>query len=100
MPGWYGSTRRVRLPKDWPLIRARILARDGHACTWDDSGRRCGAPATDVDHIVPNDDHSDANLRALCRAHHQIKSSAEGGRAAQARRPKRTRPREAHPGLL
>lgn len=95
-----GSTRKARLPKDWPSIRKRILQRDGYACTWTNQGLRCGAPATDVDHIVNNDDDSDANLRALCSSHHRTKTSGEGGRAAQAKRIPRNRPQEKHPGLV
>lgn len=97
---WAGSTRRQRLPPDWPAIRRRILKRDGHACTWAENGIACGVRATDVDHIINNDDHSDTNLRALCSTHHRRKSSAEGGRAAQARRVPRKRPAERHPGML
>jgi len=97
---WTGSTRRDRLPKNWPAIRRRILKRDNYTCTWPTRGGTCGQPATDVDHIINNDDHSDSNLRALCSPHHQIKSSAEGGRAAQAKRIPRSRPQEKHPGLL
>lgn len=59
--------------------------------------------ATDVDHIRPGDDHSYANLRALCSWHHQKKSSSEGGEAkafAQRRIAKRFLRVEQHPGLL
>lgn len=95
---WAGSNRRARLPKNWPTIRARILRRDEHRCTWMTNGHRCTAPATDVDHRRPGDDHSDANLRSLCGPHHARKSAAEGGRAPHRRL--RRRPAEAHPGLL
>lgn len=95
-----GSSRRARLPKDWPTIRLRILKRDGYACTWPSRNGRCGAHATDVDHIVNSDDDQDANLRSLCRSHHKIKTGAEGGRAAQAKRIPRSRPAEKHPGML
>jgi len=67
---WAGSTRRARLPHDWPAIRARILERDGHSCMWVDNGRRCGAPANQVDHVQRGDNHDDLNLRALCSWHH------------------------------
>jgi len=56
-----GSTRA------WRSLRAQILARDRHRCTL------CGAPATEVDHIVRvidgGTDHP-SNLRALCRDCH------------------------------
>lgn len=75
-----------------------MLARDGQRC------RLCGAPATEVDHVVAGDDHSLANLRALCRRCHARKSATEGARAAaQARAVRRARYERApepHPGLV
>lgn len=96
---WAGSSRRDRLPADWPKIRNKVLKRDGRVC------HICHAPGADgVDHIVAGDDHSLENLAAI---HHNVapychraKSSAEGGRAAQAKRIPRSRPQEKHPGLL
>jgi 5-methylcytosine-specific restriction protein A len=87
---WEGSTRHDRLPPDWPAIRVRILARDGHRCQHHrvDLGRICG------------DDHSDGNLQALCPWHHRKKSGREGGLASGvARAAKRARETPAHPGL-
>jgi 5-methylcytosine-specific restriction enzyme A len=100
MPGgWAGSDRRERLPPDWRRIVARILARDNHQCQAPKlDGTLCLAPATQVDHIVPGDDHRDENLQALCRWHHGRKSSAEGN-AARTRPPTNRRPTERHPGL-
>ena len=104
MPGWENSDRRQRLPADWPVIRRRILRRDGRRCTVRDAyGVRCSEPATDVDHVLAGDDHRDANLRSVCRWHHQRKSSREGAaaRAVQWRRNnRRFRRSEAHPGLV
>lgn len=107
MRGWgclmpYGpqSARSVPLPKGWGVIRKRILKRDGFVCTWLDNGVRCCAPATDVDHIGDPDDHRDEVLRSLCSPHHRTRSSAQGGRAAQAKRIPRKRRQEAHPGFL
>jgi 5-methylcytosine-specific restriction endonuclease McrA len=97
---WDGSTRRSRLPKNWPLLRRRVLRRDNHSCQMPFSdGRLCGAEATDVDHIEPGDDHSMANLRALCAWCHARKSSAEGGRAAALTRVRIERPKPTHPAL-
>ncbi|GAU67317.1 hypothetical protein SSP35_04_04050 [Streptomyces sp. NBRC 110611] len=98
---WHGSDRRSRLPNDWPVRRLSVLKRDGFQCVafpWD-TGARCTAPATDVDHILPGDDHDPVNLQALCRWHHARKSSAEGA-AARGRRPSRRRPERPHPGQL
>ncbi|KOG26808.1 HNH endonuclease [Streptomyces viridochromogenes] len=104
MPNWSSSDRRERLPADWPKIRLRVLRRDGHRCTARDQyGERCEELATDVDHIVPGDDHRETNLRALCGFHHQAKSSREGALALAAQRRrigKRFKRTEAHPGLL
>lgn len=105
MPGWIGSDRRDRLPADWSRIRKRILRRDGYQCVHldPDSGERCTEHATDVDHIRPGDDHSETNLRSLCKWHHQKKSSHEGGVAlAEMRRRNEAKFRrhEAHPGDL
>lgn len=100
MPAWSTSTRRHRLPPNWSAIRARILQRDGHRCTWIEHGQRCAERGTDVDHIRPGDDHDDANLRTLCQTHHKAKSSSEGGKASARKRAKRTREPEPHPGLI
>lgn len=98
MPWGPSSGRTTPLPPNWPAIRRAILERDGHRCTATrgDTGTRCDAPATDVDHIDAPDDHRPANLRALCGHHHRRRTAAQGGRArSQRRRP--TTPK--HPGL-
>lgn len=77
-PAWSGSTRRRRLPKNWERTRARILRRGNHRCYI------CGGRATEVDHINPGDDHSEANLAAICAPCHRSKSAREG-RAARSR---------------
>jgi hypothetical protein len=48
--GWVGSGRRARLPSNWPAIRAAVLRRDGHQCTWVQDEQRCTQPAIEVDH--------------------------------------------------
>ena len=78
------SPRRKRLPADWERRRRVVLERDKGVCQWRLGEGICGVPATDVDHIVPNDDDSFLNLRALCRAHHMRKTGGEGN-AARAR---------------
>ncbi|KOV10358.1 HNH endonuclease [Streptomyces sp. XY431] len=99
---WSGSTRRERLPSDWPTRRQVVLRRDAWRCvavTRD--GDRCTEAATDVDHIRPGDDHSLDNLQALCRWHHGRKSAYEGVTARAARpRPGRARPVGRHPADL
>lgn len=72
----------------------------------------CGHdPAGDTDHLIRGDDHRIENLRPICGKRcarcaaehrtpcHVVKSSREGGQAAQAARPKRARPAERHPGM-
>jgi hypothetical protein len=94
------STRRKRLPKNWPTIRANVLRRCRRRCEHidDETGERCTALATEVDHREAGDDHSYANLQGLCSWHHARKTSAEGHRA-QGPKAKLRRPSEPHPGL-
>ena len=61
-------------------LRRQVLERDGHTCQWLDDAGICGAPATDVDHVIPRaaggtDDP--ANLRAICARHHRAKTGRE-----------------------
>jgi hypothetical protein len=104
--GWAGSTRRSRLPANWPALRKQRLELDGYQCTAAlPSGIRCPAAATEVDHVqAMTDDHSLDALRSLCGPHHRAKSAAEGGQAAGARAKRRAalkrRPAEKHPGLI
>jgi 5-methylcytosine-specific restriction protein A len=105
MPNWEGSSRRRRLPKDWDKIRRRVLNRDQHQCRHirHDTGKPCREYATEVDHIMAGDDHSDRNLQALCEYHHGQKSGREGAEAKARERRKhdrRLRRTETHPALL
>lgn len=103
---WRGSTRRTRLPANWPEICRQVRAVYGDWCYL------CGHEnASDTDHVNRGDDHRIENLRPICgrgceqcRAEnrtpcHVVKSSREGGQAAQAARPKRARAPEPHPGM-
>lgn len=95
------SPRASRLPDNWYALRTAVLRDANYRCQARDSlGNLCGERANQADHIVPGDDHSKANLRALCAWHHKQKSASEGGNAAAARRPSRHRPPEAHPGMV
>ena len=93
--GWTSasSPRKAGLPADWPSRRVRVLQRDRFIC------RRCGAAATDVDHIDGGDDHSLGNLQALCHSCHMKKTGAAGGTAPRRRRRLHREPGR-HPGLL
>ena len=87
-----------RLPTTWPAIRRRILARDGHQCTWTQAdGSRC--PETtrlEVDHIDDPHNHDPANLRTLCHWHHARVTAAQFHHAKQTNRKP---PAAKHPGL-
>jgi 5-methylcytosine-specific restriction enzyme A len=97
---WAGSTRKKRLPPDWQKRRLRVLRRDGYRCQHvDEVGAKCLAPANQVDHVIRGDDHDESNLRALCKWHHDKKSSAEG---LAAKKPPTVRQRalERRPGII
>lgn len=77
----------------------RILRRDGHLCQLAIPGL-CLVVATEVDHIVNNDDHSPANLQAVCAPCHRAKTKQEA-RAGVIRSYERgERPAEPHPGSV
>lgn len=101
---WEGSNRRDRLPPDWELRRLKILQRDSYRCTWIENNRRCPVKIDlEVDHRIPGDDHSDANLRTLCKGHHSRKSAREGVDARAAKRKalkEKFGGTETHPGLI
>ena len=80
-PAWQGRTPMDRnAHARW--ARA-VLERDGYTC------RRCGAPATEADHIIPRSiaPHLAAevsNGQALCTSCHRAKTQAEAARARAA----------------
>jgi 5-methylcytosine-specific restriction protein A len=74
-----------------------VLRDAGYQCEVVTNGIRCTNVARDVDHIIPGDDHSRANLRAICEDHHKPKSSREGNTARKAKYSKRIEP---HPGYI
>lgn len=110
---WEGSTRRDRLPDDWPEIRQEVIVRDEGVCQWPvercerhqagpayaafgcEDCRRCGVPGNHVDHQVRGDNHALDNLWLLCEPHHLSKSGGEGAAA----RTRLHNPPEAHPAL-
>ena len=72
-------------------MRRHVLERDRGVC------HVCGLPGSDeVDHVVAGDNHDETNLAAIhgipC---HRDKTILE----REAKRPKRNRPPEGHPGL-
>lgn len=84
-------------------IRAQILQRDPTCrclgCELCDNG--CTRPSTEADHLVSvaaGGSNDPGNGQGLCAWCHQRKTVHEAT-AARARRPRATRPTEAHPGL-
>jgi 5-methylcytosine-specific restriction endonuclease McrA len=63
------------MPPRWESTRARILARDGHAC------RACGQPATEVHHSITGVE-TDDGLVSLCHRCHAT-ATAVNARAAR-----------------
>lgn len=94
-----GAWRTVPRPQGWKALRAAVLARDDHTCTWVEDGQRCRSEGTDADHIGDADDHRPENLRTLCGPHHRKRTALQAV-AARGPAPSRTRPRPAHPGLV
>ena len=97
---WNTSTRRQRLPKDWPQRRRTVLERDP-TCRLRYPG--CTTTSTEVDHRNPGDDHSLSNLQGACSPCHGRKSRWEAAQARKAsgamRQQSPQRPGEPHPGL-
>ena len=96
---WAGSTRRSRLPDDWPQRVRDIKTRDRGTCQADHHAPRCDRRGTDVDHIEPGDNHSLANLQLLSRACHAAKTAREAAERNRAKVTGRKRP-ERHPGAI
>jgi len=80
---WAGSTRRRRLPGDWPTRRRKVLDRDP-ICVIQTACE--GSLSTVCDHRIPGDDHSYENLQGICSACDRVKSSQEGNDAQRDRR--------------
>lgn len=103
MPKWQGSTRRDRLPPDWDKIRRKAGNRDGWRCQVFKDGKRCFAPAVEIDHKEAGDNHELSNLQAICEDCHSSKSGKEGAAAMHKKRrqiDQKFRRTEEHPGLL
>ena len=73
-----GSAAKRGYDRRWQRLRKLVLARQP-IC----QAVGCMAAATEVDHITPRrrgGDDSLANLQALCKAHHSLKTAREDGR--------------------
>jgi 5-methylcytosine-specific restriction protein A len=94
------SERRLSLPANWDQLRRETRDAAGGMCQWPrSSGRLCGQPGTDCDHIGDPSDHSFANRRWLCRFHHNMHTSQQSAEARRAIQAKVMHPVEKHPGL-
>jgi 5-methylcytosine-specific restriction protein A len=69
-PGAWAGARPM--PSGWTGRRALVLERDHHTCVL------CGAPATEVDHVVPRAEGGTdelTNLRSLCEPCHKAETA-------------------------
>lgn len=89
---WEGSTRKQRLPDDWPIRRALVSARAHGLCEAKVHHPACPGVGRECDHVVAGDDHSLDNLQWLSTPCHRAKTSDDKQRWK--RQP------EPHPGLL
>ncbi|WP_136314327.1 HNH endonuclease [Actinomyces procaprae] len=97
---WSTSNRRQRLPRNWPQIRAQVLARAHGQCQAINHAPGCDGHATDIDHITPGDNHTLNNLQALSAACHLAKTARETAARNHARARLRQHPDEKHPGEI
>lgn len=91
---WSTSNRRAELPPHWRRLVRLILKRDP-TCT------ACWAsPSAEVDHVGDRHDHRPENLQGLCTPCHRAKTQRQAAAGRAARGLRRTRPAEAHPGVI
>lgn len=78
-------TRRNGSTREWRKIRAQILERDHHRCTWRGPAGQCpNRSQLHVDHVQPLADggtNDPSNLRTLCQHHHAERHGARAERA-------------------
>jgi 5-methylcytosine-specific restriction protein A len=96
-PTWVGSTRRPRLPDDWPDLRAQAERRAGGRCEADTRlgiphHRDCNRLGSECDHIRQGDDHRPTNLCWLSTPCHRAKTARETRARNQARTHRRRTP--------
>lgn len=96
---WAGSTRRQRLPANWPQIVREIKRRARGRCQATTHHPHCTGEGTDVDHIIEGDDHRLANLQLLSTICHRAKTAREAAERNRAKVTGRKRP-ERHPGTI
>lgn len=73
---WVGGQPSSAYGSTWSRVRAQVLAEEPQC-------RLCGAPSTEVDHIVAlafGGTHERRNLRGMCHRHHVEKTAADSRR--------------------
>jgi 5-methylcytosine-specific restriction protein A len=94
---WATSDRLSRLPPWWSKFTDEYLKTHTRC---EIKGEGCQVVATEVDHKIPGDDHSEMNLQPACERCHAKKSAREGNAAKARLKALRRRPRDRHPGEL
>lgn len=97
---WLNSSRRARLPDNWPELRTKVKARAKGKCEATHHDPRCDLTGTDCDHIVTGDDHSLENLQLLSVECHKRKTAEENAALNRLNSQLRRRPQEDHPGRI
>lgn len=95
---WHNSTRRQRLPKDWPTRVTAVKRRAQGLCEATHHTPDCTGQGQDVDHITQGDDHSLTNLQYLSRQCHDAKTRSENAARNRLHAALKRRPAEPHPG--
>ncbi len=95
---WSNSTRRARLPRDWPTKVAAVKRRSRGLCEATRHAPGCDGQGQDVDHRTQGDDHALTNLQYLSRHCHDAKTRAENAARNTLNAALKQRPTEPHPG--
>lgn len=76
-PAWIGSTRRSRLPADWPERVDAVRTRAHNRCESLVHASGCSGLGAECDHIRAGDDHGLHNLQWLSAECHKAKTAQE-----------------------
>lgn len=76
-PVWKTTTRRQRLPSNWPALREAAKQAANGRCQALVHHRLCDGVGDECDHIHPGDDHSPLNLQWLSTVCHKAKTARE-----------------------
>jgi len=95
---WSNSTRRERLPSNWPQLVREVKHRAQGRCEATHHVDACNGKGQEVDHRTQGDDHALPNLQLLSRQCHAAKTRAENAARNRLHATLRRRPTEPHPG--